>query len=173
VLYFEQWLTRPGCALSASPDGPPPLRLKYIRLDPAPKTVGPRETYFAFLQSGGRQWRGEHLDDSRRLDVRSSIVGLGVPGRKPSVEYDFSHLAGGALDLGRGGVVRGDVRCEVWHKDKKLLRFWFHTAFIEGGALRLNKAELDGPHKDRKAKHFDDEFHVELFFEVAPSSDLG
>ena len=66
VLYFEQWLTRPGCAISVSPEGPPSLRIKYTRLDPAPKGVGPRDTYFVFLQSGGRQWRGEKLDDSRR-----------------------------------------------------------------------------------------------------------
>ena len=66
----------------------------------------------------------------RRLDVKSWIVGLGVPGRKASLEYDWSLLSSAPLDLARGAVVRGDVRCEVWSKDKKVLRFWFHTAFV-------------------------------------------
>lgn len=62
-------------------------------------------------------------------------------------------------------------RCEVWSKDKKLLRFWFHTAFVENGQLRLNKSEIDGPHKDRKCKQFDSEFYVEIFFDTSPSCD--
>ena len=53
-----------------------------------------------------------------------------MPGRKPTLEYDWSLLSSAPLDLARGAVVRGDVRCEVWSKDKKVLRFWFHTAFV-------------------------------------------
>ena len=43
-LYFEHWRTRPGCSASISPnEGPPPLRIKYITLEPAPKGVSTRE----------------------------------------------------------------------------------------------------------------------------------
>ena len=171
VLYFEQWLTRPGCALSVAPEGPPQLRIRHARLDPAPGGASARDTYFVILQSGGRCWRGEELPDSNGLRVKASVVGLGVPGRQPALEYDWSHLQRAPLDLARGGCVRGDVRVEAWHKDKRLLRFWFHTAFVEEGQLRINKAQLDGPHKDRKHKHFDASFHVEIFFDQAPTTD--
>ena len=134
-----------------------------------------------------------------------------------------------AADLPHGGVVRGDVRIDVIVDKKRAIRFWFHTAFIEGvpsrairlkqrgpgpfafkrrprairlkqgsrafrlhlaarrhvttclwngrslirlcvhtagGHLRLGKKDLDGPHKDRKCKSFDDGFFIEIFFET-------
>ena len=43
----------------------------------------------------------------------------------------------------------------------------------ESGQLRLNKAELDGPHKDRKCKHFDDDFYIEIFFDTSPSCEVN
>jgi len=171
VLYFEHWRTRPGCCLDVSPEGAPSMRLKYLRLEPAPKGVTPRDLYFVVTQSGGRCWRGERLNDSRELAIKTSIVGLGLPGRKPSLEWDWSGLARAPLDLPKGGVVRGDVRVEVMQKDKRLFRFWFHTAFLENGHLRLTKAELDGPHKDRKCKHYEEDFAAELYFDPNPTID--
>ena len=43
----------------------------------------------------------------------------------------------------------------------------------ENGQLRLNKSELDGPHKDRKCKHFDDDFYIEIFFDTSPSCEVN
>jgi len=174
VLYFEQWRTRPGCCLELAPDGPPALRLKHIRMEPAPKNVSPRDTYFVITQGGGRCWRGERLNDSRELQIKSQISGLGLKGRAPSLEWDWSQLSKAPLDLPRGGVVRGDIRVEVMQKDKRVFRFWFHSAFVEGGKLTLSKGELDGPHKDRKCKQYEDGFHTELFFDdVAPPGGGG
>ena len=171
-LYFEHWLSRPGCARSFSPEGPPALRITYIALEPAPKTISMRDSYWAIMQSGGRCWRGEKLDDSRTAGngrIRSSIVGLGVPGRKPSLEWDWTGIGNGPLDLLRGGVVRGDVRMELHSKDKRALRFWFHTAFVENGQLKLGKGGIDGPHKDRKSKHYEPEFTVTVYFDTNPN----
>jgi len=170
VLYFEQWLTRPGCARSCSAEGAPALRIKYIALEPAPKKLNVQESYWSIIQSGGRCWRGEQLEDSRTLPkVKASIIGLGVPGRKPSLEWDFCNVGNGPLDLPRGAVVRGDIRMELYGKDKRSLRFWFHSAFVEEGVLRLRKAEIDGPHKDRKCKKFEDDFSVTIYFDTAPT----
>ena len=172
VLYFEQWLTRPGCARSVSgPQGPPELRIKHLTLDPAPKTLNMRETYLVITQSGGRCWRGERLEDSREIGIKASIAGLGIKHRKPSLEWDFSSIGNGPLDLPRGAVVRGDVRIDVYSKEKRALRFWFHTAFVEDGQLRIGKKELDGPHKDRKCKHFEEDFSVSVYFDSAPTTE--
>uniref|UniRef100_A0A7S2ICW0 Phosphatidylinositol-3,4,5-trisphosphate 3-phosphatase n=1 Tax=Haptolina brevifila TaxID=156173 RepID=A0A7S2ICW0_9EUKA len=170
-LYFEHWLTRPGCARSFSPEGPPMLRIKYIALEPAPKALSARDCFFSILQSGGRCWRGEELTDSRSLGskIKSSTVGLATPGRKPSLEWDWGPIGNGPLDLARGAVVRGDVRIDLHSKDKRVLRFWFHTAFVEKGLLRLTKIELDGPHKDRKCKHYEEEFAVSVYFDTNPA----
>ena len=96
-------------------------------------------------------------------------MGLNIPMRKPSIEIDWSVLAKAPETLAQGGVVCGDVRIDVMHNHKRLLRFWFHTAFIDNGQkqseLMLPKQEIDGPHKDRKCKAYDPEFHVNLYFE--------
>ena len=105
--------------------------------------------------------------------VRSSIGGLGIPGRKPHVEWDFKALSTAPRDLSRGAVVRGDIRFELHAKDKRILRFWVHSAFIEGGVLRLTKAELDGPHKDRKCKKFDDAFTVTVTLDTVGTVDTA
>jgi len=173
-LYFEQWRTRPGCCAAISPEGPPLLRIKFMRLDPAPNNVGARELYVVVTQSGGRCWRGERLEDSRELGVRGTMVGMGMGAiRKPSIDIDWGVLASAPLDLHRGGVVRGDIRFEVMHKGKRLFRFWFHSAFVEDGRLSLHRSEIDGPHKDRKGKAYDPNFTVEVFFDANPASDLA
>jgi phosphatidylinositol-3,4,5-trisphosphate 3-phosphatase/dual-specificity protein phosphatase PTEN len=170
VLYFEQWLTRAGCCAALAPHGPPYLRVKYVRMDPAPKDVGARDCHIVITQSGGRCWRGERLD-SRDAGLRAKIVGKGIPNQSPSIEFDWSPLEGKPLDLHKGGVVRGDVRIEIIHKGKRLLRFWFHTAFITESTFLLRKDWIDGPHKDRKGKHYDPSFAVEVLFDLAPASE--
>ena len=43
-------------------------------MEPAPKGVSTRELYVSILQSGGRCWRGERLEDSREIGVRAPSV---------------------------------------------------------------------------------------------------
>ena len=45
--------------------------------------------------------------------------------------------------------------------------FWFNTSFIEEGqkSLKLNREELDNPHKQKTWKIYREKFSVELFFE--------
>ena len=62
------------------------------------------------------------------------------------------------------------VNFSVKISGKRLLRFWFHTAFVEGGALLLRKSEIDGPHKDRKCKAYEECFQVEIYLEGCTES---
>ena len=158
----------PSCCVAVAPEGPPQLRIKYVTFDPAPKSVGMRDAQLVITHAGGRYWRGERLETSE-AGIRPSIVGLGIPGRKPSLEWDFSSLGAAPLDLSRGAYVRGDVKLELYSKEKQALRCWFHTAFIEGGQLVLSKADIDGPHKDRKCKHFESTFRLSIYFDMAPT----
>jgi len=44
-----------------------------------------------------------------------------------------------------------------------MFHFWFHTHFVEGTKLRLEKEQLDNAHNDKHGR-FVDEFALELYF---------
>ena len=73
---------------------------------------------------------------------------------------------------GKQPLVAGDIKVVVHTAKGKLCQFWFHTAFVENGKLRLRKPELDKANKDKKNKLCRAEFAVELTFGRA-EEDLG
>ena len=57
-------------------------------------------------------------------------------------------------------LLAGDVKVTIHGAKGKMAAFWFHTAFIEGGKLRLSKGELDKACKEKKL--YRDDFGVEV-----------
>ncbi|KAL1524329.1 hypothetical protein AB1Y20_019228 [Prymnesium parvum] len=55
----------------------------------------------------------------------------------------------------------GDVKVSIFSPKGKMAVFWFHTAFVSNGKLRLMKAELDKACKEKKL--YRDDFGVEVF----------
>ncbi|TPX32362.1 hypothetical protein SmJEL517_g04513 [Synchytrium microbalum] len=83
----------------------------------------------------------------------------------------------GSIRITPGSVIPlcGDVKIEFFHCDTlrtiKMCRVWFNTAFIPPAdskqepnmhRLVLRKWEVDGAHKDKYSKRFDDTFAVEI-----------
>lgn len=64
--------------------------------------------------------------------------------------------------------VEGEVKMTLYDRTRvakrKLFHFWFHTAFVDGMALRLSKAEIDGCHRDTHHRVFGEGFSVLLEF---------
>ena len=69
---------------------------------------------------------------------------------------------------GRPLTVEADTKVIIRddHSKKKLMGFWFHTAFVNGKRLVLTKPELDGPHHDKHHEKYDEDFTVTVFFET-------
>eukprot|EP00282_Hemiselmis_andersenii_P047161 CAMPEP_0172092988 /NCGR_PEP_ID=MMETSP1043-20130122/25730_1 /TAXON_ID=464988 /ORGANISM="Hemiselmis andersenii, Strain CCMP441" /LENGTH=736 /DNA_ID=CAMNT_0012755735 /DNA_START=27 /DNA_END=2235 /DNA_ORIENTATION=- len=69
---------------------------------------------------------------------------------------------------GKGVEVVGDVKITMFEQDnfKRRLSFylWFHTGFVNGTYLRLNKDEIDLAAQDKHCKIFKEGFAIELFF---------
>ena len=57
-------------------------------------------------------------------------------------------------------LLAGDVKVTIFGAKGKMAAFWFHTAFIEDGKLRLSKGELDKACKEKKL--YRDDFGVEV-----------
>ena len=68
----------------------------------------------------------------------------------------------------RRPLLAGDVKVTVMGPKGKMAAFWFHTAFIVGGKLRLSKGELDKACKEKKLYH--DDFGVEVAFSLTVSA---
>lgn len=62
------------------------------------------------------------------------------------------------------GDFRVIIYTTIMGRDKKLLQFWFHSAFIENDRVLLTKPELDSANKDKKHKVFNADFHVAMDF---------
>ncbi|XP_076042441.1 phosphatidylinositol 3,4,5-trisphosphate 3-phosphatase TPTE2-like isoform X2 [Oratosquilla oratoria] len=71
-------------------------------------------------------------------------------------------------------VIRGDTRVMFLADSHKIPKgyencpffFWFHTGFINNNRLRLERQELDNPHKSKTWHVFRENFEVTLDFEV-------
>mmetsp|Transcript_25779 Transcript_25779/g.54649 ORF Transcript_25779/g.54649 Transcript_25779/m.54649 type:complete len:94 (-) Transcript_25779:212-493(-) len=63
----------------------------------------------------------------------------------------------------------GDVKVSIFSPKGKMAVFWFHTAFVSNGKLRLMKAELDKACKEKKL--YRDDFGVEVTFSRTPAED--
>jgi tetratricopeptide (TPR) repeat protein len=51
--------------------------------------------------------------------------------------------------------------------DDSMFYTWFHTSFMQdAGTLVLDKYKLDGAHKDKKHKNFDEAFRIEIQYKV-------
>ena len=70
-------------------------------------------------------------------------------------------------------TLSGDVRLKFNCKTKSVPRayedcafyFWFNTSFIEDRQLRLDRTELDNPHKPKTWSVYRENFAIELIFE--------
>lgn len=77
------------------------------------------------------------------------------------------------IQLINSPVVRGDTRIMFFTDSRKIpcgyegspFFFWFHTGFITNGILKLERNELDNPHKSKTWNVFQDDFSVTVEFE--------
>lgn len=71
-----------------------------------------------------------------------------------------------------------DEVCIVWYKSalfgkkKKMLSFWFHTAFVEENLLVVEKRDLDKAVKDKKHKKYQAGFKVEVVMKDVNPDDV-
>ncbi|KAK4325707.1 hypothetical protein Pmani_003650 [Petrolisthes manimaculis] len=80
------------------------------------------------------------------------------------------------IQLLNSPVIRGDTRIMFFTDSRKIPRgyekspffFWFHTGFITGGRLKLNRHELDNPHKSKAWHVFQEDFAVTVELEDDP-----
>lgn len=68
-------------------------------------------------------------------------------------------------------VVKGDVKIVFYDanqitKHEKMFHFVFHTGFVERNYLMLSKKFIDKACKDKDNSNFDENFHLEIFFDA-------
>lgn len=67
------------------------------------------------------------------------------------------------IPLGRLPLsVRGDINISVYHQGEKMCGAWFHSAFVAGGHLHLEKSVVDGASLDSRSVLFSPTFSLEL-----------
>mmetsp|Transcript_17023 Transcript_17023/g.39853 ORF Transcript_17023/g.39853 Transcript_17023/m.39853 type:complete len:530 (+) Transcript_17023:330-1919(+) len=109
----------------------------------------------------------EFMEPGRRIRRRAAT--------RFELPVDGGSSEPGAGDGGRGIAVVNETRLDLYHtttvrgKRKKFGSAWFHTSFVQGNELRLNKSDLDKICKDKKHKKFDQDIQVVVQF--APVAD--
>lgn len=71
-------------------------------------------------------------------------------------------------------IIRGDTRIMFFTDSRKIpcgyekspFFFWFHTGFITDNILRLERHELDNPHKSKTWNVFQEDFAITVHFET-------
>ena len=101
-----------------------------------------------------------------RLFATAAASGNAVNDAKQQMLLHWVEESEGAISFNVNMAIQGDIliRCrhaEPTGKRISMFRAAFHTSFISGGVLRLNKSQLDGCYEDSR---FDDDFFVDLIF---------
>jgi len=120
------------------------------------------------------QWNVDTLDKETppTMDSTSSLD-LGVGIFKAN-----RHCESFTINLPEGLKLKGDVKIEVYdkdhtHKDEKMFAFWFNVGYTDD-EFSLTKKYLDGASKDKKSKHFIEEFRCRVFLgDSPPDGTLG
>eukprot|EP01048_Picozoa_sp_COSAG05_P011968 COSAG05_NODE_1167_length_5631_cov_3.840383_5_plen_323_part_00 len=92
-----------------------------------------------------------------------------------------SAFSAAGLRIFKGLTLHGAVKIELWDYDKSskddlMFSAWFHcdmldpTALLPGGdrsrpTLSLDRDQVDGPHLDKKCRHFDSNFRLDVFLQ--------
>lgn len=106
------------------------------------------------------------VQDGRTLEVlfKSEVYPLHVRGADVTT-----------IELG-GLVVHGDIKFVLMDKDMTsddtMCWFWC-SPLLEGDCMTLSQADCDGANKDKKNRHFDPAFRVEVFFGPISSAVAG
>eukprot|EP00730_Choanoeca_flexa_P000285 TRINITY_DN10130_c0_g1_i1.p1 TRINITY_DN10130_c0_g1~~TRINITY_DN10130_c0_g1_i1.p1 ORF type:complete len:125 (+),score=25.29 TRINITY_DN10130_c0_g1_i1:104-478(+) len=73
----------------------------------------------------------------------------------------------------------GDIRFEVWntdrvfHQDEKMFAFTIYSGCLAEGGLRLSRMEVDGAHKKKDLKVYDEAFAVELSYSFVAEEEVS
>ena len=124
----------------------------------------------------GPSVRHDSVGEGEAASAAAAAASPEQPPKKNIIGRRRSTATAEAVELvcepGKQPLVAGDIKVVVHTAKGKLCQFWFHTAFVENGKLRLRKPELDKANKDKKNKLCRAEFAVELTFGRA-EEDLG
>eukprot|EP00760_Papus_ankaliazontas_P011784 PhM_4_TR15034/c0_g2_i1/m.61499/K01110/PTEN; phosphatidylinositol-3,4,5-trisphosphate 3-phosphatase and dual-specificity protein phosphatase PTEN len=108
-----------------------------------------------------------HTPRGKVYDSRDGNATTLVPASHPSTTVPVPHNS--------PVMMRGDVKVMAFHRNRlplgtkavNLLHAWVHTSFVPAdGVVVLTKSELDVACKDRAHKTFDENFSVELHFDL-------
>lgn len=143
------------------------VRLRSIRLSSVPNMDGGCKPYFEIHSDFTEEyWRGSKKTTECRVLTSSKPLGFKSTFRKREpgafIYYDLE-----AQKLLLDGEVKIVFKHKALSKKVKMFHLWLHTAFINEEELVLTRPELDGPHKGKKKKKFDENFTLTLRFDLS------
>jgi len=143
------------------------VRLRSIRLSSVPNMDGGCKPYFEIHSDFTEEyWRGSKKSTECRVLTSSKPLGFKSTFRKREpgafIYYDLE-----AQKLLLEGEVKIVFKHKALSKKVKMFHLWLHTAFINEEELVLKRSELDGPHKGKKKKKFDENFTLTLRFDLS------
>ena len=140
-------------------------------------TNGDGQVYSQRAHSGST-FKPQHYSTKKHLEIRLD-----------SIQDDSSFSAAG-LRIFRGLTLHGAVKIELWDydtssKDDLMCSAWFHCDMVDPTALlptndrdllsrppalSLVRDQVEGPHLDKKFRHFDSDFRLDVFLQSVRSS---